>query len=163
MILIGNHDAMNVGYLLFEEMIGRRHYEYEDDPFIHISTTGGSDIGCAIALEMLNIQSDQKFLNHVNEMGKVFQKGLEEIKAEFPDLIKEVRGRGLMWGVEFHSESDSQLAMLSIIKEGVLLDYCNNKKDTLKILPPLIVQKLDLDGILAKIRIGVDKLKNIKK
>ncbi len=31
MILIGNHDAMNVGYLLFEEMIGRRHYEYEDD------------------------------------------------------------------------------------------------------------------------------------
>ncbi|GAG53294.1 unnamed protein product, partial [marine sediment metagenome] len=31
MILIGNHDAMNVGYLLFEEMIGKRHYEYEDD------------------------------------------------------------------------------------------------------------------------------------
>ena len=136
---------------------------YKDDPFIHISTTGGSDIGCAIALEMLNIQSDPKFLNHVKEMGKVFQKGLEKIKGEFPDLIKDIRGRGLMWGVEFHSESDSQLAMLSIIKEGVLLDYCNNKKDTLKILPPLIVQKPDLDGILAKIHIGVGKLKNIKK
>ena len=112
---------------------------------------------------MLNIQSDPKFLNHVKEMGKVFQKGLEEIKGEYPELIKEVRGRGLMWGVEFHNESDSQLAMLSIIKEGVLLDYCNNKKDTLKILPPLIVQKPDLDGILAKIHIGVGKLKNIKK
>ncbi|MCK4285380.1 MAG: aspartate aminotransferase family protein [Candidatus Lokiarchaeota archaeon] len=136
---------------------------FKDDPFIHISTTGGSDIGCAITLEMLNIQSDQKFLNHVKEMGTVFKKGLEEIKVEFPDLIKEVRGRGLMWGVEFHTETDSQLAMLSIIKEGVLLDYCNNKKDTLKILPPLIVQKPDLDGILAKIRIGVGKLKNIKK
>jgi acetylornithine/succinyldiaminopimelate/putrescine aminotransferase len=136
---------------------------YKDDPFIHISTTGGSDIGCVIALEMLDIQSDPKFLNHVKEMGKIFQKGLEEIKKEFPDLIKEIRGRGLMWGVEFYTESDSQLAMLSIIKEGVLLDYCNNKKETLKILPPLVVQNNELEVILAKIRIGVDKLKYIRK
>ncbi|MFW9874442.1 MAG: aspartate aminotransferase family protein [Candidatus Thorarchaeota archaeon] len=136
---------------------------YKDDPFIHISTTGGSDIGCVIALEMLKIQSDLTFLNHVKEMGRVFQRGLENIKEDFPDMIKEVRGRGLMWGVEFYSESDCQLAMLSIIKEGVLHDYCDNKKDTLKFLPPLVVQKHELDSILAKIRTGVDKLKNIKK
>jgi putrescine aminotransferase len=136
---------------------------YKDDPFIHISTTGGSDIGCIIALEMLNIQSDQKFLNHVKNMGKIFQKGLEEIKEDYPDLIKEVRGRGLMWGVEFHNETNSQLAMLSIIKEGVLLDYCDNKKDTLKLLPPLVVQKHELDVILSKIRTALDKLKKIKK
>ena len=136
---------------------------YKDDPFIHISTTGGSDIGCIIALEMLNIQSDQKFLDHVKDMGKYFQRGLEEIKEEYPDLIKEIRGRGLMWGVEFHNETDSQLAMLSIIKEGVLLDYCDNKKDTLKLLPPLVVQKHELDVILSKIRTALDKLKKIKK
>ena len=85
------------------------------------------------------------------------------IKDEFPDLLKDVRGRGLMWGVEFHSESDSQLGMLSIIKEGVLLDYCNNKKDTLKILLPLVVQSHELETILEKIRNGVVKLKKIKK
>jgi len=135
---------------------------YKDDPFIHISTTGGSDIGCAITLEMLKIQSDQKFLNHVKEMGRLFQSGLEGIKNEFSDLIKDVRGRGLMLGVEFYNETDSQLAMLSIIKEGVLLDYCNNKKDTLKILPPLIVQKHELDEILDRINRGISKLKAIK-
>jgi acetylornithine/succinyldiaminopimelate/putrescine aminotransferase len=135
---------------------------YKDDPFIHISTTGGSDIGCAIALEMLNIQSDPKFLEHVNEMGRIFQKGLEDIKDEFIDLIKNVRGRGLMWGVEFYNETDSQLAMLSIIKEGVLLDYCNNKKDTLKILPPLIVKREEIGEILERIRTGIFKLKKIK-
>ena len=136
---------------------------YRDDPFIHISTTGGSDIGCVIALEMLKIQSDPKFLNHVTEMGRIFQKGLEEIKGDFPELIKDVRGRGLMWGVEFYNETDSQLAMLSIIKGGVLLDYCNNKKDTLKILPPLIVQKHELVDIISKIHNGVANLKNLKK
>jgi len=135
---------------------------YKDDPFIHISTTGGADIGCAIALEMLKIQSDQKFLNHVLEMGKLFQNGLKGIKKEFSELIKEIRGRGLMWGVEFYNETDSQLAMLSIIKEGVLLDYCNNKKDTLKILPPLVVQKHEINEILDIIRRGISKLKDIK-
>ncbi len=136
---------------------------FKDDPFAHISTTGGSDIGCAITLEMLKIQSDPSFLNHVIEMGKIFKKGLEEIKDEFPDLIKDVRGRGLMLGVEFCDEMFSQLTMLSIIKEGVLLDYCDNKKDTIKILPPLIVKKHELDIILSKIRSGIAKLKKIKK
>ncbi|MFX0042236.1 MAG: aminotransferase class III-fold pyridoxal phosphate-dependent enzyme, partial [Candidatus Hodarchaeota archaeon] len=135
---------------------------YKDEPFIQISTTGGSDIGCAIALEMLEIQSDPEFLAHVKKMGDLFHKGLEEIKDEFPSLIKEVRGRGLMQGVEFYDETDSQLGMLSIIKEGVLLDYCHNKKDTIKILPPLIVQKHELDEILTRIRIGVANLKKIK-
>jgi acetylornithine/succinyldiaminopimelate/putrescine aminotransferase len=135
---------------------------FKKDPFIHISTTGGSDIGCVIALEMLEIQSDPNFLNHVKEMGKIFKKGLEEIKERFPNLIKEVRGRGLMWGIEFYNEEDSQLAMLFIIKEGVLLDYCGNKKDTLKILPPLIVEKNDLEEILLRIREGINKLKMLK-
>ena len=135
---------------------------YKDDPFIHISTTGGSDIGCVVALEMLKIQSEKKFLEHVREMGRVFQKGLEDIKAEFPDLIKDVRGRGLMWGIEFYNEMDSQLAMLSIIKGGVLLDYCDNKKDTLKILPPLIVKREELEEILSRIRQGLGQLKIIK-
>jgi acetylornithine/succinyldiaminopimelate/putrescine aminotransferase len=136
---------------------------YKDDPFVHISTTGGSDIGCAIAVEMLNIQSDPKFLNRVNEMGAFFMKGLIEIKEEFSGLIKEVRGRGLMLGIEFFNETDSQLAMLQIIKEGVLLDYCNNKKDTLKILPPLIVKKEEIEEILSRIHVGVAKLKKIKR
>ncbi|MFW9819752.1 MAG: aminotransferase class III-fold pyridoxal phosphate-dependent enzyme, partial [Candidatus Thorarchaeota archaeon] len=115
-----------------------------------------------VTLEMLKIQSDQKFLDHVKEMGNYFKKGLEKIKDEFSDLIKEVRGRGLMWGVEFYNEDISQLVMLSIIKAGVLLDYCNNKKDALKILPPLIIQKHELDEILDRINNGISKIKAIK-
>jgi putrescine aminotransferase len=136
---------------------------FKDDPFIHISTTGGSDLGCAIACEMLDIQSDPKFLDHVKEMGKLFGKGLEEIAQENSDLIKEVRGRGLMWGVEFYEDEDSQLAMVSCIKEGVLLNYCGNKKDTLIIMPPLIVTKEEIEEIISRINNGIVNLKKIKK
>jgi len=136
---------------------------FKDDPFIHISTTGGSDLGCAIALEMLEIQSNPKFLHHVKEMGTLFGKGLNEITEEYSAIIKETRGRGLMWGLEFYEEEDSQLSMISIIKEGVLLNYCGNKKDTLIIMPPLIVKKEEIEEILKRIRQGIINLKKIKK
>ncbi|NHJ20586.1 MAG: aspartate aminotransferase family protein [Candidatus Lokiarchaeota archaeon] len=134
---------------------------FKDDPFIHISTTGGSDLGCVVAYEMLNIQSKPEFLKHVREMGKLFGKGLEEIKDDNPNLIRDTRGRGLMWGLEFTSETLGQLAMLSIIKEGVLQNYCGNKKDTLIIMPPLIVTKEEIDEIIIRIGEGVKKLKQL--
>jgi len=136
---------------------------FKDDPFIHISTTGGSDLGCAVAYEMLDIQSDPKFLNNVKEMGKLFLKGLEEIASDNSDLIKEVRGRGLMTGTEFHKESDAMLGMLSLIKEGILNNYCGNKKDTLIMMPPLIVKKEEIEEILERIRCAISNLKKIKK
>ncbi len=136
---------------------------FKEDPFIHISTTGGSDLGCAIALEMLEIQSDPKFLDNVKEMGKLFGKGLEEIADEYPKMVKEARGRGLMWGLEFYKEEDSLLSMVSIIKEGILLNYCGNKKDTHIIMPPLIVKKEEIEEILKRIRQGIINLKKIKK
>ncbi len=131
---------------------------FREDPFIHISTTGGSDLGCAVAYKMLEIQSESKFLNNVKDMGRLFGNGLKEIANDFPTLIKEVRGRGLMWGVEFQNETLSQLAMISIIHEGVLQNYCGNKKDTLIIMPPLIVQKEDVNEILERIRKGIEHL-----
>ena len=78
-------------------------------------------------------------------------------------MIKEARGRGLMWGLEFYKEEDSLLSMVSIIKEGILLNYCGNKKDTLIIMPPLIVKKEEIEEILKRIRQGIINLKKIKK
>ncbi|TXT58083.1 MAG: putative aminotransferase [Promethearchaeota archaeon] len=135
---------------------------FREDPFIHISTTGGSDLGCAVAYKMLEIQSNPKFLKNVKEMGKLFGNGLREIADAFPELIKEARGRGLMWGVEFHSEMLGQLAMISIINEGVLQNYCGNKTDTLIIMPPLIVQKEDINEILLRIRKAIKSLKDLQ-
>lgn len=136
---------------------------FKDDPFIHISTTGGSDLGCAVAIKMLEIQSDPKFLDHVKQMGKLFGSGLSDIRDEFSDLIKEVRGRGLMWGLEFYKEEDSMLSMISVIKEGVIINYCGNKKDTQIIMPPLIVQKDEIECILTRIRLGISNVKKLKK
>jgi putrescine aminotransferase len=135
---------------------------FKEDPFIHISTTGGSDLGCAVTHKMLEIQSEPKFLNHVKEMGKIFGNGLENIRSEHPTLIKDVRGRGLMWGMEFYEEMDGQLIMLHMINEGVLANYCGNDKATDIIMPPLIVEKNQINDILARINGAVNRLAKFK-
>ncbi|MFX1353921.1 MAG: aspartate aminotransferase family protein [Promethearchaeota archaeon] len=135
---------------------------FKDDPFIHISTTGGAELGCVVALKMLEIQSDPQFLDHVKKMGKIFGEGLKNIAEKNPNFIKEVRGRGLMWGIEFYEEENSMISMISIIKEGVLLNYCGNKKDTIIIMPPLIVKESDLEEILVRINKGISKLIDLK-
>jgi len=135
---------------------------FKEDPFIHISTTGGSDIGCAVASKMLDIQSDPKFLAHVKEMGEIFGKGLKGIQESHSDLIKEVRGRGLMWGMEFFEEMDGQLNMLHCINEGVLLNYCGNNKATDIIMPPLIITKEQIFTVIEKISSAVARLSQLK-
>jgi len=135
---------------------------FKDDPFIHISTTGGSDIGCIIAREMLEIQSNPEFLAHVKEMGNLFGRYLQEIAGDNPDFIKQARGRGLMWGMEFYSENDALSAMISIMREGVLQNYTGNKPDTLIIMPPLIITKEDIEEIIQRIRNGIINLKKIR-
>jgi putrescine aminotransferase len=134
---------------------------FKEDAFIHISTTGGSDLGCAVASVMLKIQSEPAFLQHVKKMGKLFGDGLKKIASENNDLIKEVRGRGLMWGVEFFNEDNCLKSMILCIQEGVLLNYCGNKKDTLIIMPPLISTGEEINQVLLRISKAIQKLKNM--
>ncbi len=123
---------------------------FENDPFLHISTTGGSELGCFVARRMLDIISQPNFLQHVNNMGKLFKKGLNEIKDNF-SKIKEVRGRGLCWGIEFEDEFTSLYFILALVKAGVFADYCGNHKATSKFLPPLIIAEEEIQEVLNSI------------
>lgn len=136
---------------------------FKEDPFIHISTTGGSDLGCVITNEMLKIQSDPEFLTHVKKVGKLFGDGLKEIAEKHSNLVKEVRGRGLMWGMEFNEEIDGQLNMLHMMKQGVLANYCGNNKATDIIMPPLIISEDQVKEVIDRIGKAVDNLSNLKK
>ncbi|MFX0090385.1 MAG: aspartate aminotransferase family protein [Candidatus Hodarchaeota archaeon] len=124
---------------------------FEEDPFLHISTIGGSELGCYVSKRMLGIISQPSFLNHVKKMGKRFEDGLNDFKEKNNELIVDVRGRGLMWGIEFTNEYASLGFTLAMIKNGVFADYCGNYKVTIKLLPPLIVQPEEIDEILHRL------------
>jgi acetylornithine/succinyldiaminopimelate/putrescine aminotransferase len=123
---------------------------FEEDPFLHISTTGGSELGCFVARKMLEIISKPAFLSQVSRSGHHFNKLLVELKGSYSKIV-DIRGRGLMWGIEFEDEFTSLYFVLNSIKNGVFCDYCGNNKEVSKFLPPLIITKDDINEIGSRI------------
>ncbi|MFX0015700.1 MAG: aspartate aminotransferase family protein [Promethearchaeota archaeon] len=131
---------------------------FEDDPFLHISTTGGSELGCYVTRKMLDIISQPIFLEQVQNRGKQFRNGLTELQEKHSNKIVDVRGRGLIWGVEFKDEFTSLHFTLTMIKNGVWCDYCGNYKVTNKFLPPLIIGTKDIDEVLNRIEVSLEEI-----
>lgn len=130
---------------------------FEEDPFLHISTTGGSELGCFVTRKMLEIISKPSFLTQVSKAGDHFNELLVELKDKYSKIV-DVRGRGLMWGIEFEDEFSSLYFVLNSIKKGVFCDYCGNYKQVSKFLPPLIVTEEDIDEIVTRIESALKEL-----
>lgn len=125
---------------------------FDEDPFLHISTTGGSELGCYVARKMLNIIAQDSFLSHIREMGSLFEKCLKELQEKYSKkVLTDVRGRGLMWALEFPSDRYGVGFTLAMIQNGILADYCGNNEKTIKLMPPLIVESQDINEIISRL------------
>jgi len=125
-----------------------------ENPFIHISTFGGAEVGCYAALEVVRILKEPGFLDHVREMTTVFHKGLTWLQSKHP-LLVEVRQRGLMMGLKLADKALGPLLTVAGFQFGLLTIYANYDPSVNQLLPPLTIQKEEaqevfeaLDGML---------------
>ncbi|OCC15863.1 Acetylornithine aminotransferase [Dissulfuribacter thermophilus] len=122
-------------------------------PGTHASTFGGNPVISQVAQKVIEIIGDNAFLEGVKIKGELLKKGLMEIKADFPGLIKEVRGKGLIQAVEFNSPLEGIGSRF--IDEGVL---CLTPADRLlRVLPPLIIEEDEIKEFLNKFRNILEK------
>jgi putrescine aminotransferase len=110
------------------------------NPFIHISTAGGAEVGCYAALEVLNILQEPEFLGNVRAMAELFRAGLAELRDKYSTLLVEVRQRGLMMGLKFASPALGPLMTVAGFRFGLLMIYANYDTSVCQFLPPLIMQ-----------------------
>ena len=109
----------------------------------HSSTFGGNPISCAAGTAALKAITEDGLIENSEKMGKLFRDGLEELKEKHT-MIREVRGKGLMIGVEMKFEVRDIL--MSLIKKGVLMLYSG--RNILRILPPLVISEEDVTKVL---------------
>lgn len=126
------------------------------NPFIHISTFGGAEVGCLVALEVLDMLEEPAFLEHVQGIARVFEKGFAWLRDRHPDILVEARQRGLMMGLKFASPHFGPWMTAAGFQAGLLAIFANNDPSVLQILPPLTIQDQEahqvlniLDGMLA--------------
>jgi predicted acetylornithine/succinylornithine family transaminase len=113
-------------------------------PGNHGTTFGGNPVACAAGLAMLNIINKKSFLNNVVKMGNYLTKKLQALQKNTPS-IKEIRECGLMIGIEFDSDP---LSIVSSCKNAGLL-VVKAGHNTIRMLPPLIVTKDDIDNAIS--------------
>ena len=118
----------------------------------HSSTFGGNPLSCAAGTATLQALTQDGLIENAEKMGKKFHEGLEDLKEKHK-IIREVRGKGLMIGVELKFEVKDIL--MDGIKNGILLLYSG--RNILRLLPPLVISEDDttkvletLDSLLSK-------------
>lgn len=109
----------------------------------HSSTFGGNPLSCAAGIAALKALTEDGLIENSEKMGKIFREGLENLKEKHP-IIREIRGKGLMIGVELKFEVRDVL--MNLIKEGVLMLYSG--RNILRILPPLVISEEDITKVL---------------
>jgi len=128
---------------------------FHENPFIHVSTFGGAEVGCPVALAVLEESSRSEFLQHVNELAEVFAQGFKELKAKHPTILVSLRQLGLMMGIEMVNEQCGPIMTKTCYDHGILSIYANNDRRVSQLLPPLTIDKKlayeiveRLDGVL---------------
>ncbi|MDC3151303.1 aspartate aminotransferase family protein [Candidatus Pelagibacter sp.] len=113
-------------------------------PGTHGSTFGGNPLAMSVGNEVMDIISNKKFLNNVKNLSKYFLKNLNIIKNKYPKIIKQIRGKGLLIGIQLHND---QSLFIKKLMENKLLTI-KAAENVIRILPPLNVKKSEIDVAL---------------
>ncbi len=135
--------VMPIGATLYTPAI----YEgvYGDNPMAHTSTFGGNPLACAAGLAAVRTLIAEELPRRSAEMGARMLKGLQEVGARHAEPVGEVRGRGLMIGLEFREDEVGELVVASLLKRGVCVAYALNNPRVLRFEPPLIIDAAQVD------------------
>ena len=121
----------------------------------HGSTFGGNPLAMSVGNTVMDIVSHKKFLKNVKNLSKYFFENLNNLKRKYPNIIKEIRGKGLLIGIQLYKDP------ANFIKK--LMDYklltIRAAENVIRILPPLNVKKKEIDIALKIISKSCEDLK----
>ncbi|MBV8281436.1 MAG: aspartate aminotransferase family protein [Candidatus Eremiobacteraeota bacterium] len=128
-------------------------------PLIHTSTFGGNPLACTAGLAALEVLQDENLVERSRELGADLLEGATELMARHPDVIAQVRGRGLVVGVELTNEGYGGVIIPECLKLGLTAAYTLNQQKVIRLEPPLVVTKDEIDEALHLLGQGVEKAK----
>ena len=113
-------------------------------PGTHGSTFGGNPLAMAVGNSVIDIVSSKKFLDNVKKLSEYFFKELNVLKEKYPNIIEEIRGRGLLIGIKLYKD---QTKFIQKLMDNKLLTI-RAAENVVRVLPPLNVKRNELDQAL---------------
>jgi putrescine aminotransferase len=135
--------VMPIGALMGTQEIWEK--IYSTNPLSHTSTFGGNPIACAAGLAAVRAIQEEGLVERSQAMGERMIQGLRGVAERHSEHVAEVRGRGLMIGVEFAMDEVGELVVAQLLKRGVCVAYALNNPRVMRIEPPLIISESEVD------------------
>jgi len=120
---------------------------FQENPFIHLASFGGAELGCIVAQKVVEETAKPEFLAHVRAMGDRFAAGFEQLRARYP-LVAGWRQRGLMIGLDMADDGLGPVMSMGLAHNGVIAVFANHRPSTVQIMPPLVIQEDEVDFVL---------------
>ncbi|ADL07702.1 aspartate aminotransferase family protein [Thermosediminibacter oceani] len=160
--------VMPIGAFITTEEVWNKAYSGMDKCLLHTSTFGGNTFACAAGIAAINAIVEKKLTERAAELGNYFLSRLKNLQEKF-GIIKEVRGRGLMIGIEFEPPVKGFMSKITggiinklyeeftgalvagelLNKHRVITAYTLNNPNVIRLEPPLVVSKEDIDEVLS--------------
>lgn len=128
------------------------------NPFMHTTTTGGGALACSAAISAIHVTLREKLWEQAAEKGNYLMPQLEKFVSQYPQIYEKITGKGLLIGMHFKTPEIGYKVASGLFKRGVLVAGTLTNAQTVRIEPPLVVTKEQMDMLLD--RLG-DTLKEI--
>lgn len=112
---------------------------FSENPLMHTSTFGGNPLACAAGIAALEATLEDGVMEHGKKIGELLMNELRAVQSQRSDLIGEVRGLGMMIGIEFTMDEVGELVIAQMTKRGVIAAYTLNNPRVIRIEPPLLM------------------------
>ena len=122
-----------------------------DPPLSHLTTFGGNPVSCAAAVAAFDIIERDGLLEEAERKGAELKRRLESTRQQFPDLITDVRGRGLWLAIDLRPDLTMPIVN-EMESRGVIVGSMLNSEGTVRIAPPLIVAEAEMDVFIGVLR-----------
>jgi putrescine aminotransferase len=123
---------------------------FHPNPFYHTSTFGANPLATCAAAATIETLTTENVVENAARMGEYFMSGLRALPKQFPHIIRDVRGRGLLIGVEIVDARVGESLAQRMFDRNVLIAYTLNKPEVIRIEPPLIITRELIDVALAR-------------
>jgi len=134
---------------------------FNESPTVHTSTFGGNQLACAAARAALKVLVEEELAEQARVKGEYFSARLRELTAAYPEIVTEVRGLGLMIGIQMTAPDISQLFIANLVEQRVMVAYTLNQTGVIRVEPPLIIPVEVLDDVLGRMRSALDGTRQV--
>lgn len=127
----------------------------ESHPDFHLSTAGGSNLGCHVSLAVIEHIERERLWENALARGVQLKTALQDLQRENPKIIREVRGIGLMIGIEYLHEFMGPMMSDALAQNGVFAAYSGNAPQVMRFMVPIVISEEEMGDVIRRIRAAV--------